>query len=41
MKTMKQNMFNGKYENIEIAAQSKYSASSISDKLNQLYLSII
>jgi len=41
MKTMKQNMFNGKYENIEIAAQSKYSASSISNNLNQLYLLII
>jgi glycosyltransferase involved in cell wall biosynthesis len=41
MKTMKQNVRNGKYESIEIAAQSKYNASSISDKLNQLYLSII
>jgi glycosyltransferase involved in cell wall biosynthesis len=41
MKIMKQNVLKGKYENIEIAAQEKYSASSISDKLNQLYLSII
>ena len=40
MKIMKQNVLNGKYENIEITAQSKYSASSISDNLNQLYLSI-
>ncbi len=40
MKIMKQNVLSGKYQNIEIAAQSKYSASSISDKLNQLYLSI-
>ena len=40
MKIMKQNVLSGKYENIEIAAQTKYSASSISDKLNQLYLSI-
>jgi glycosyltransferase involved in cell wall biosynthesis len=41
MKIMKQNVLNEKYKNIEIAAQEKYSASSISDKLNQLYLSII
>ncbi len=41
MKIMKQNVLNEKYKNIEIAAQSKYSASSISDNLNQLYLSII
>lgn len=41
MKTMKQNVLNAKYINIEIAAKEKYSASSISDKLNQLYLSII
>ena len=41
MKIMKQNVLSGKYENIEIAAKEKYSASSISDKLNQLYLSII
>jgi len=41
MKIMKQNVLNEKYENIEIAAQSKYCASSISDKLYQLYLSII
>jgi len=40
MKLMKQNVLNVKYDHIEIAAQAKYSASSISDKLNQLYLSI-
>ena len=40
MKIMKQNVLSSKYENIEIAAQTKYSASSISDKLNQFYLSI-
>jgi L-malate glycosyltransferase len=40
MKIMKQNVLKGKYENIEIAAQAKYSASSISQELNQLYLSI-
>lgn len=41
MKIMKQNVLSGKYENIEIAAKAKYSASSISQELNQLYLSII
>ena len=40
MKIMKQNVLSGKYENIEIAAKAKYSASSISQELNQLYLSI-
>lgn len=41
MKSMKQNVLNGQYENIEKMAIEKYSASSISENLNQLYFSII